>query len=485
MADNRYSEIQKVFCLNLFANGASNLLLEDSTALAKTLGSMVTQAFTDCKSDLGEWEIVWGPAVFSVNEFKKEQPGAYGEMLQSLNTVGQFVVKSQVALLEDTGKSLVDNAMYVAYCAETQSYVVALSGTNGISAFDWAAEDFFVGGKRSWSDVTGISTGRGCISAGTAIGLDILRTMASNGQTLEEFFEAIVDDANGNVNITVTGHSLGGALAPALALALEDLRESWDPNGKAIINVLPSAGPTPGDARFSVYYESKLGMRTNRIWNTLDVIAHAWDRNQILHVPDIYYPYQIAGAPAYLLTLLALVDSVEGGTYRHINPHTAGLPGQVMLHKEVLFELSPLEPLGHDSIRIIFILLLHILFAFFSISRVTVERLEEASRALADLIWNPEDASSMPHERKAAAADAVHRIKRDIAFCGNPYGQKIFKLLEEILEDVDNVRNFFAQMGYQHVEAYFQLMGVDAIMRYYELLARARGIEAATGESGS
>ena len=49
-----------------------------------------------------------------------------------------------------------------------------------------------------------------------------LRTRLAPGVTLVEFLRAAVSEASGPVDVVVTGHSKGGALAPTLALAQPD-----------------------------------------------------------------------------------------------------------------------------------------------------------------------------------------------------------------------------------------------------------------------
>ena len=87
------------------------------------------------------------------------------------------------------------------------------------------------------------------------------------------------------LDVVVTGHSKGGALAPTVALWLAETRDPqavpptqcWDPSGRAKVRCYAFAGPTPGNAAFATRVERKLDQGHHRIVNTNDVVTHAWD----------------------------------------------------------------------------------------------------------------------------------------------------------------------------------------------------------------
>jgi len=108
-------------------------------------------------------------------------------------------------------------------------------------------------------------------------------------RTLVEF---LADQARARpVEVIVTGHSKGGALAPALALWLKDTQsgdEGWDPSGQSEIGCVTFAAPTPGNEAFARRIDSGLGGRHQRIANNNDVVTHAWSADRLLEIPSLF-----------------------------------------------------------------------------------------------------------------------------------------------------------------------------------------------------
>jgi hypothetical protein len=118
----------------------------------------------------------------------------------------------------------------------------------------------------------------------------IRRTWSRDGgRTLVEF---LAEQARVRpVEVIVTGHSKGGALAPALALWLKDAQngdEGWDPSGRSEVGCVTFAAPTPGNAAFARRIDAVLGERHQRIVNTNDVVTHAWAADQLLEIPALF-----------------------------------------------------------------------------------------------------------------------------------------------------------------------------------------------------
>jgi hypothetical protein len=127
-------------------------------------------------------------------------------------------------------------------------------------------------------------------------------------------------------NVMVTGHSLGGALAPAYALYLNDTLDQWtDPNANANVTIscIPVAGATAGDDGFSTYYGMQLGPTTTKVWNAMDVVPHAFEDGTLDNIPTLYEP-TIPTPDDIKIALDALKLRIIGKNYTPILPDIAG-----------------------------------------------------------------------------------------------------------------------------------------------------------------
>ncbi len=250
---------------------------------------------TNLQGQIGSWSLVWGPAVYELPT--SDRP---------------------------------DNVMFVAQnngAAGLPDFVVAIAGTNPYSVLDWMIEDFLVTTLVPWP--TG-AAGGAKISLGTFNGLAVLQNLVPGpgqpgaGVTLRKFLTAQV--AARPTAINVGGHSLGGALAPTLALWLHDTRATWDPAGHATFSVLPSAGPTAGNQAFAAYSDAQIGPLVTRLHNPLDVVPHAWVSTALQAIPTLYAP-SIQPDPV-MNAFAVIVEAISAnGAYTQIDPLAPALAG--------------------------------------------------------------------------------------------------------------------------------------------------------------
>ncbi|MDC0722818.1 lipase family protein [Nannocystis bainbridge] len=281
----------QTFALTQFAGAAQAQSLPD---LGPAASEQITQALRNAASTIGEWQIVWGPAVLTM-----------GNPPHSVNLM--YVVKN---------------------AADPSQYVIAIAGTNFNSLIDSVLEDLFVFAQVPWF-FNPLAVGAQ-ISLGAAIGLLNLQNMKPDaqlpggGRTLVEFLRTIVSQ---KVQITVAGHSLGGALAPVVALWLADTAQgqqsAWDPQRNATIGVDTFAGPTPGNLAFSLYAGLRFGKRLRPVYNTLDCVPHAWQEfgepslSELfsIYAPDIAPKIDVSyGALAVLIGVFQLLAANRGYT---------------------------------------------------------------------------------------------------------------------------------------------------------------------------
>ncbi|CAM2063969.1 Lipase-3 domain-containing protein [Sulfidibacter corallicola] len=439
-----FDTLQQVMSLNFLSNAVSSVI--DTYDALQTLARQRigdTLADNTVQAMIGQWDLVWGPVIFS-NSADPSQPDK---------------------------KVVVDNLMFVAQRNDSQDYVVATAGTNPISWFGWFVEDFSVRETVPWPYGTAPAGLEPRISKGTAVGVNILWTMQDQGLTVQDFLEQQVAQASGTMNVTVTGHSLGGALSAGTALALFDTQATWNPDGKAVVAAVPSAGATLGDADFATYYSQQLGLRTNRIWNSLDIVPHAWNLSLLAQASNLYSPFL---APNLLINgFVALASSAAAGNgYTQINAEMPGLPSQVNL--DMVFAPTPLSSLLLDLVQdtVTGILKKHLSGITLDIAeayvKAVIAKLKQKWGEAAFDVPQSEITARMQQENTAADLSTLGAGSLRVGETSFP---NINDFLAWLQQQFSGLLSFLGQAGYQHVTVYFYSLGIQ------ELVARMTQIE--------
>jgi len=135
------------------------------------------------------------------------------------------------------------------------------------------------------------------ISGGTAAGFRNLTALSNGTQSFEQAVGAIPPGAT----VYVTGHSLGGTLAPVVGLWMTGLANAIKPI------VYCFAGMTPGNSAFASLFGpgTPLAGRVKRYKNTLDSVPYGW--NDVLSTRNFYQPAPSGGLlVSSAITALAL-----------------------------------------------------------------------------------------------------------------------------------------------------------------------------------
>lgn len=426
-----YNRQQIIYSLNSIANAPSG-----RHGTVAELEQYATEVITEVLADsrviglIGQWQLVWGPAVYQV-----------------------------------TGSTVADNAMYVAQSKTDKSqFVVAISGTNPISAYGWIVEDIVINPPVNWPYGTA-GAAAGQITHGTSVGLNVLLNILKGGDnTLHQYLAGQVSNSGSALTITVTGHSLGGALSPSVALALLDTEglpltdpNGWDPDSKSQIAVEPTAGPTPGNATWADYYGYRLGSATDRLWNRIDIVPHAWQISMLKEVPNIYEPTIPENELVQSLVGLAIANSKAFGDAEQIRPDVPGLPGQI----DPNIELSIKEML----------VILETLLANDLIDKLTKDLpesvrkwIKEAIDALINWLNGETNKAAEVDLDKLMAVSAPRFAAMESEYPG------ITSLIRSFL-------NFLIQAAYQHTTEYAKLIGTTAFHAIVEAIEESIGSE--------
>ena len=169
------------------------------------------------------------------------------------------------------------------------------------------SQDFLVKKQVPWRLIqAGPALEDALISEGTAAAVTLRRDLRpaqgakGEGQSLVEAILGILERSEGSCVMRFTGHSLGGLLAPVMALWLLDYLADGgrgDLEAKLALEVYGYAAPTAGNGAFAAYLESRISAnaelasgRVKRYASDLDIAPCAWDESTLMILPSLYEP---------------------------------------------------------------------------------------------------------------------------------------------------------------------------------------------------
>lgn len=448
-----YNALQTTFAINWLSNLVSNqkntvpnLQSEAQERILKLLGLQASAPNVDGSPLIGNWNLEWGPVVYSHSN------------------------------VDGTQKVVADNTMFMVNNRKSSTapygdtFIIAIAGTNPISSYGWITEDFTVNETVDWHSVSPTNNTDAKISKGTSIGLQILlNDMKSSMNAGPEI--GIVDklrEITSNIatqplpartKIIVTGHSLGGALSAALAQLLYDAQNttavsnpvipSWDPNYLFNVCAMPTAGATPGNIEFARYYDTCLGVNTIRIWNHIDVVPHGWQKSMLDEVSSLYAP----AIPKNVFIDTAVLAAKEkanksGVIYYQLLEQVAGLHGKV--NTAIVNDQTKINTFINNVGKARLKTYIESIINKLPATPILKPLMKFSAGLIADaLIAMIENKSKSEFEKAIQSLPVALRELLIISY------DKIHPLALDFA-------NFFVQLGFQHVNAYITFMGITS-----------------------
>jgi Lipase (class 3) len=207
------------------------------------------------------------------------------------------------------------NLAYAAWNSETGQLAVSIRGSDFSFWLNWI-QDLAVMTLVPYNQFVHSASSTSQIARGTASGLRNVLRMQDGTESLESFITAAPE----GTPILITGHSLGGCLASALAPCVANWRDS-----ASGISVYTIAAPSPGNAEFADSYNAQFTDQSGhstafRFFNSLDIVPNAWAS---LATVETYYP-PLVSCSSEITRLIGRAEAAVAGKYCQLGEVAAG-----------------------------------------------------------------------------------------------------------------------------------------------------------------
>jgi hypothetical protein len=207
------------------------------------------------------------------------------------------------------------NLAYAARNSETGKLAVSIRGSDFSFWLNWI-QDLAVLTLVPYDRFVPSASNTAQIARGTAIGLRNVLRIQDGTESLETFLTAAPE----GTPTLITGHSLGGCIASALAPCVAN----WIGSASAV-SIYTIAAPSPGNADFATYYNALFTDPSGhsnafRFFNSLDVVPNAWAS---LATVETYYPPLIS-CPPDITRIIGRAETAVAGKYTQLGDLATG-----------------------------------------------------------------------------------------------------------------------------------------------------------------
>lgn len=230
------------------------------------------------------------------------------------------------------GQNDYGNLAYVAKNATTGAYALVVRGSE--FGFSWTAfenwfNDLDVLIQVGWPYFANAPDS--AVSLGTYVQAMHLSSTTWNGQTLASFLTTGVPQS---ATLYITGHSLGGNLATALASWISSLRVKDPSQPDPSTQIYTYATPSPGNGAFAGAFNNRFP-NSWRYVNPLDIVPKTWDH--LVDVIGIYDNYSVFAPDLVEAAIYSMQGSLwtseelYGSFYQQTNGAGTTLPAVFIL----------------------------------------------------------------------------------------------------------------------------------------------------------